>query len=105
MSMAVINSSNDLVDKALDEVWRELLLDFPQVLLEVVLHVFEDEVQAVVGVDHFFQSRKCQNLNSKETYSTTFGCFRPFSKEISLIAVEGTPSTSFSSLIFFKATY
>ena len=103
--MAVIYSSDDLVHETFDEVRRELLLDFPQVLLEVVLHVFEDEVQAVVGVDHFLQSRKCQNLNSKETYSTTFGCFRPFSSEISLIAVDGTPSTSFSSFIFFKATY
>ena len=38
------------------------------------------------------------------TYSTIFGCFMPLSSEISLIAVEGTPSSSFSSLIFFKAT-
>jgi len=28
----------------------------------------------------------------------------PFNKEISLIAVEGTPSSSFSSLIFLRAT-
>ena len=38
------------------------------------------------------------------TYSTTFGCLRFFSKEISLIAVDGTPSSSFSSLIFLIAT-
>jgi hypothetical protein len=32
------------------------------------------------------------------------GCFRFLSNEISRIAVEGTPSSSFSSLIFLIAT-
>jgi hypothetical protein len=32
------------------------------------------------------------------------GCFKFFNKDISLIAVEGTPSSSFSSLIFLMAT-
>jgi len=36
--------------------------------------------------------------------STTFGCLRVFKIEISQIAVEGTPSSSFSNQIFFKAT-
>lgn len=49
-----------------------------------------------------------KHLNSnlkRNTYSTTFGCLSPLSNEISLMAVDGTPSTSFSSLIFFSATY
>lgn len=37
-------------------------------------------------------------------YSTMFGCLRPLSREISRMAVLGTPSSSFSSLIFFRAT-
>ena len=43
--------------------------------------------------------------NFKDTYSTTLGCLRLFKREISLIAVLGTPSSSFSSLIFLRATY
>ncbi|KAM3139986.1 hypothetical protein pb186bvf_007786 [Paramecium bursaria] len=36
---------------------------------------------------------------------TILGCgYNSFKIEISLIAVEGTPSSSFSNLIFFKAT-
>lgn len=38
------------------------------------------------------------------TYSTMFGCLIPLRSEISLMAVEGTPSSSFSSLIFLRAT-
>ena len=41
--------------------------------------------------------------NEENTYLTTFGCLIPFRREISLIAVDGTPSSSFSSLIFFIA--
>ena len=49
------------------------------------------------------------NLKNKRkmeeyTYSTTLGCLIPFKSDISLIAVLGTPSSSFSSFIFFKAT-
>jgi hypothetical protein len=40
----------------------------------------------------------------KVAYSTMLGCFKPFNSEISLIAVLGTPSSSFSSLIFLSAT-
>lgn len=37
-------------------------------------------------------------------YHTIFGCCSSFNKEISLIAVEGTPSSSDSKRIFFRAT-
>lgn len=38
------------------------------------------------------------------TYHTIFGCCSSFNKEISLIAVDGTPSSSDSKRIFFRAT-
>ena len=38
------------------------------------------------------------------TYSTMFGCLMPLRREISRMAVDGTPSSSFSSLIFLSAT-
>lgn len=38
------------------------------------------------------------------THHTIFGCCSSFNKEISLIAVEGTPSSSDSKRIFFRAT-
>lgn len=38
------------------------------------------------------------------TYHTIFGCCSSFNNEISLIAVEGTPSSSDSKRIFFRAT-
>lgn len=38
------------------------------------------------------------------TYHTIFGCCSSFNREISLIAVEGTPSSSDSRRIFFRAT-
>jgi hypothetical protein len=37
-------------------------------------------------------------------YLTIFGCCNSLSSDISLIAVEGMPSSSLSSLIFFIAT-
>lgn len=49
-------------------------------------------------------ARNTFNKAIKITYSTILGCFKFFSKDISLIAVEGTPSSSFSSLIFLMAT-
>ena len=39
----------------------------------------------------------------KKSYSTILGCLSSFKIEISLIAVEGIPSSSFSNLIFFNA--
>jgi len=44
------------------------------------------------------------NQKIEITYSTIFGCLRFFNKEISRIAVDGTPSSSFSNLIFLIAT-
>ena len=38
------------------------------------------------------------------TYVTTFGWTSSFSNDISRIAVDGTPSSSLSNLIFFRAT-
>lgn len=38
------------------------------------------------------------------TYQTIFGCSNSFNSDISLIAVDGTPSSSLSNRIFFKAT-
>ena len=38
------------------------------------------------------------------SYLTIFGCLNSFNSDISLIAVEGIPSSSASSRILFKAT-
>ena len=38
------------------------------------------------------------------TYAITFGCLRLFNKAISLSAVHGIPSSSFSRFIFLIAT-
>lgn len=46
----------------------------------------------------------CSLENNTSLSSTMFGCFKFFSNDISLMAVEGTPSSSFSSLIFLMAT-
>ena len=42
--------------------------------------------------------------SSNCSYLTIFGCCSSFREEISLIAVEGTPSSSLSKRIFFIAT-
>lgn len=52
MSMAVVNSLDNLIDKALHEVRRKLLFHFSQVLLQVILHILENEVERVMSVNH-----------------------------------------------------
>ena len=49
------------------------------------------------------QAEKQQEKGSNTSYLTTFLCCSSFKSEISLIAVEGTPSSSCSNRIFFKA--
>jgi hypothetical protein len=71
------------------------------IFLEVVLGVFKDQVQLLFRrlVDDIFEAAW------GKAYFTMFGCgCSSLRIEISRIAVEGTPSSSFSSLIFFKAT-
>ena len=101
MGMAIVDSAHDLVDDALDLHWRDLLLDLSQIFLQVKFDIFENEIEGSMSVNHLDQPKI---LVISKTYSTILGCFSPLSKEISLIAVEGTPSTSFSSLIFLRAT-
>lgn len=98
--MAIIDSLDSLVDKRLDQLGSNFLLDLAEIFLEVVFNMLEDKVEGGVSVDNFSQSERLGH----GAYSTMFGCLRPFRREISLIAVEGTPSTSFSSLIFLRAT-
>lgn len=54
--MTVINSFDDLIDKALNEFVRQFLLHLSKILLEVVFDVFEHQIQAIVRVDDFFES-------------------------------------------------
>lgn len=56
MSMAIINSFDYLVNKALDKVGRELLFHFSQVLLKIVFDVLEDKIKGVMCVNNFFES-------------------------------------------------
>ncbi len=100
MAVAIVDSLNDLVGKALDKIRRQFLLNFSEIFLKVILNIFEDQIETIVCVDHLFESKGLEGY----AYSTTLGCLSPFRSEISRIAVEGTPSTSFSSLIFFSAT-
>ena len=53
--MAIIDSLDDLVDEAFDLFHREGFLVLPEVFLEVVLDVLEDQVQTSVCVNHFSQ--------------------------------------------------
>ena len=94
----------DLVQKSLSLLagkWLIIALR-THILLEVVLEVLEHKVKLILGVDHFLQPK--QGWAQNFTYSTILGCLMPFRREISRIAVDGTPSSSFSSLIFFRAT-
>lgn len=43
--VTIVDSFNDLVDEALNEVWRKLLFDFSKVLLEIILNILENEVK------------------------------------------------------------
>jgi hypothetical protein len=117
MGVAVCCGLKDLVSEALDLLRWQRPTDLPHVLLQVVVAVLENEVKLVLGVDDFLEpiklvfnslirneAAKLMITSSLLTYSTMFGCLSPFKREISLIAVLGTPSSSFSSLIFFNAT-
>ena len=90
---------------------QRLIAMLLHVLLQIELQVLEHEVQLVLRVDDLFQpmeERQCKFRLGRflmYTYSTTLGCLRPLSKLISRMAVDGTPSSSFSNLIFFKATH
>lgn len=57
MRMTVVDSFDDLINKALDEVWRELFLDFSEVFLKIVLDIFKDQVKRIMRVDNFLQPK------------------------------------------------
>ena len=40
--VAIVDSFDDLVDKALDKVGREFLFDLSKIFLKVILHVFKN---------------------------------------------------------------
>ena len=101
--MAVSGALQDLVGEFLHIGSRQGTTYLAHVLLQVVLTVLEDQVQLVLGIDHLLQSN-INLITRRIIYSTMLGCLSPLSREISLIAVLGTPSSSFSSLIFFSAT-
>lgn len=57
MSVAVSGGLQNLVGKFLDSFYRQLSVDGPHVLLEVVLTVFENEVQVVLLIDDFLKTK------------------------------------------------
>ena len=105
MRMAICCCLKNLVCEFLNQIgrkWSSNLL--PNVFLEIILTVLENEVQLILLVYHFFQPIFLLVINLINTYSTTFGCLTPLRRDISLILVLGTPSSSFSNFIFFRAT-
>jgi len=58
----------------------------------------------ILKIDHKNERQFCFEAKNCITYSTMLGCFKFFNRDISLMAVLGTPSSSFSSLIFLIAT-
>lgn len=104
VGVAVSGSLQYLVSKFLDGISWQRSSDASHVLFEVELAEFEDQVEIVLLVNDFFQTKGWRSEMQMITYSTTLGCLMPLSREISLIAVLGTPSSSFSSLIFLMAT-
>ena len=72
-----------------------------QVSLQVVFGIFKDQMQ------FFFHGQVEDVLETAldHVYFTILGCgCNSFKMEISRMAVEGTPSSSFSSFILFRAT-
>ena len=55
--------------------------------------------------DNKMYIEKIKMVTQLFTYATMFGCCNSFKRDISRMAVDGTPSSSLSNLIFFKATY
>ena len=53
--MAIINSLDDLINKAFDLLCWEGFLVLPEVLFEVILYILENEVEAGVCVNDFSQ--------------------------------------------------
>lgn len=56
--VAVVDAFDDLVDETFDLLCGESLLVLSEVLLEVILHVLEHQVQACVCVDDFSQPNR-----------------------------------------------
>ena len=121
MSMAVSCGLKNLICELFDGFWWQWATDLPHVLLKIVFAVLKYQIQVVLLVYHFLKPKglkiklmrmllftvdKHQLFGKKiqVTYSTTFGCLIPLRREISLMAVLGTPSSSFSNLIFLRAT-
>lgn len=82
--------------------WQRCVSLSSHILFQIEFQVLEHQIELLLTVNDFFQSKVC--VNSENTYSTMLGCLMPLRREISRIAVDGTPSSSFSSLIFFRAT-
>lgn len=88
---------------------RTILISSLDVALEVDIQELEHEVQLLVGVNDVEQSLlgswSARSDRAKQrTHLTMLSSFNSLSKLISRIAVLGTPSSSASSLIFFRAT-
>ena len=64
MSVAIVDSFDDLVDKRFDLFGGKLLFVLSEVLLEVVLDVLKDQVQASVCVDDFPKSMGQSSSNA-----------------------------------------
>jgi hypothetical protein len=99
--VAEVDAVDELEHEEADLLLREGVFVLREVLLEVVLRVLEHEVEFLLGrgVDDV------QQAGWGRQYLTMLGCgCSSFRIEISRIAVEGTPSSSFYSLIFFSAT-
>ena len=56
VGMAVVDPLDGLVDEALNQLRRDLLLDLSEVLLKVVFNVFEDKVERGVSIDDLLES-------------------------------------------------
>lgn len=99
--VAVVDAVAELVEEQFDLILTHAGFVFTQPFLEVVIDQFKDEVEFLLGrnVDNFSKTE------SQTCYWTMlgWGC-SSLRMEISRMAVEGTPSSSFSSLIFFMAT-
>jgi len=107
--MQVNQRLQDLIKKPLGLLSRQWLAALgSHILLQVEFKVLKNKVKLFLTVDNFLKSieviRLPKHLKAANTYSTMLGCLIPLRREISRIAVEGTPSSSFSSLIFLSAT-
>ena len=99
--VAKVDAIDELEHEQPNLLLRDGIFVLRQVFLEIIVGVFKHQVQLLFtrGVDDVHEAEWC------EAYLTILGCgLSSLRMEISLMAVDGTPSSSFSNLIFFKAT-